>query len=49
MVDVPLSPDSKVTVERRKQIVLIGINRPQMLNKIDPDTFKCRKRLLNIP
>jgi enoyl-CoA hydratase len=38
-VDVPLSPDTKVTIERRKQIVLIGINRPQMLNKIDPDTF----------
>jgi enoyl-CoA hydratase len=39
MVDVPLSPAAKVTVERRKQIVLIGINRPQMLNKIDPETF----------
>lgn len=26
MVDVPLSPDTKVTIERRKQIVLIGIN-----------------------
>jgi enoyl-CoA hydratase len=39
MVDAPLSPDTKVTIERRKQIVLIGINRPQMLNKIDPDTF----------
>jgi hypothetical protein len=39
MVDAPLSPDTKVTIERRGQIVLIGINRPQMLNKIDPDTF----------
>jgi enoyl-CoA hydratase len=39
IVDVPLSPDTKVTIERRQQIVLIGINRPQMLNKIDPDTF----------
>jgi enoyl-CoA hydratase len=39
MVDVPFSPDTKVTLERRNQIVLIGINRPQMLNKIDPDTF----------
>jgi enoyl-CoA hydratase/carnithine racemase len=26
-------------VERRVQIVLIGINRPQMFNRIDPDTF----------
>jgi enoyl-CoA hydratase len=39
MVDVPFSPATKVTIERRNQIVLIGINRPQMLNKIDPDTF----------
>jgi enoyl-CoA hydratase/carnithine racemase len=39
MVDVPLSPDTKVTVERRGQIVLIGINRPQVFNHIDPETF----------
>jgi enoyl-CoA hydratase len=38
-VDVPFSPDTKVTIERRNQIVLIGINRPHMLNRIDPDTF----------
>jgi enoyl-CoA hydratase len=39
MVDIPLSPDAKVTVERRGQIVLIGINRPQEFNHIDPETF----------
>jgi enoyl-CoA hydratase/carnithine racemase len=39
LVDIPLSPDAKVTVERRGQIVLIGINRPQMFNRIDPETF----------
>jgi enoyl-CoA hydratase len=39
MLDIPLSPEAKVTVERREQIVLIGINRPQMLNRIDPETF----------
>lgn len=39
MVDKPLSPTTKVTVERRGQIVLIGINRPQMLNRIDPEAF----------
>jgi enoyl-CoA hydratase/carnithine racemase len=33
------SPDAKITVERREQIVLIGINRPQMFNRIDPDAF----------
>jgi len=34
-----LSPDAKITVERRGQIVLIGINRPQMFNRIDPEAF----------
>src|ERR1700733_4426314 len=34
-----LSADARVTVERRGQIVLIGINRPQMFNHIDPETF----------
>jgi enoyl-CoA hydratase len=39
MIDIPVSPDTKVVVERRGQIVLIGINRPQMFNRIDPETF----------
>jgi enoyl-CoA hydratase len=39
MADISRSPDAKLTVERREQIVLIGINRPQMFNRIDPDTF----------
>jgi enoyl-CoA hydratase/carnithine racemase len=39
MVDIPLLPDTKITVERRGQIVLIGINRPQMFNHIDPEAF----------
>jgi enoyl-CoA hydratase len=39
MVDIPLSSDTKIVVERREQIVLIGINRPQMFNRIDPETF----------
>jgi hypothetical protein len=39
MVDIPLSPDAKITVERRDQTVLVGINRPQMFNRIDPDAF----------
>jgi enoyl-CoA hydratase len=39
MVDIPLSPDTKIAVERRGQIVLIAINRPQMFNRIDPETF----------
>src|SRR5271154_5266774 len=39
MIDIPLSTGAKITVERRGQIVLIGINRPQMFNRIDPETF----------
>jgi enoyl-CoA hydratase/carnithine racemase len=36
---VPLSSNAKVTVERRGQIVLIGINRPYIHNRIDPETY----------
>jgi enoyl-CoA hydratase len=39
MADIPLSPEAKITVERRGQIVLIGINRPQACNRFDPDAF----------
>jgi enoyl-CoA hydratase len=39
MIDIPVSPDARITVERRQQIVLIGINRPQILNRIDPEAF----------
>jgi enoyl-CoA hydratase len=36
MADVPLSSGSTVTVERRGQIVLIGLNRTAIFNRIDP-------------
>jgi hypothetical protein len=39
MPDVPFSSNAKVTVERRGQIVLIGINRPYIHNWIDPETY----------
>jgi enoyl-CoA hydratase len=39
MVDIPFGPTAKVTVERRGQIVLIGINRPYVHNRIDPETY----------
>src|SRR5580692_11848102 len=38
--DVPLSTTVKLTVERRGQIVLLGINRPEIQNRIDPETFE---------
>jgi enoyl-CoA hydratase len=39
MTEIPLSPAAKVTVERRGQIALIGINRPYIHNRIDPETY----------
>ena len=39
MAEIPLSTAAKVTVERRGQTVLIGINRPYIHNRIDPETY----------
>ena len=39
MMDRPRTPTTKVTVERRGQIVLIGLNRPAVHNRIDPETY----------
>ena len=39
MSDILLSTGARITVERRGQIVLIGINRPKMFNHIDPEAF----------
>jgi enoyl-CoA hydratase len=39
MADIPPSSAAKITVERRGQIVLIGINRPYIHNRVDPETF----------
>ena len=38
--DVPFSCGAKLTIERRGQIVLFGINRPYIKNRIDPETFE---------
>jgi enoyl-CoA hydratase len=37
---------TKVTFERRDAIVLIGINRPEIANRIDPDTYLALARAL---
>lgn len=39
MADIPLGEDAKITAERRGAIVLIGINRPYIHNRIDPEAF----------
>lgn len=36
--DVPLGPTVTITVERRGDIVLVGLNRPFIQNRIDPPT-----------
>jgi enoyl-CoA hydratase/carnithine racemase len=36
--DVPLTPETTVTIERRGEIALVGINRPQIQNRVDPPT-----------
>jgi len=38
LADVPLGPATTITVERRGDIVLVGINRPFIQNRIDPPT-----------
>ncbi len=42
--DVPLGPGVKLTIERRGAIVLLGINRPDVHNRIDPDTSQSLAR-----
>jgi enoyl-CoA hydratase/carnithine racemase len=39
MSDIPPSPNAKITVERRGAVVLIGINRAYIQNRIDPEAF----------
>jgi enoyl-CoA hydratase len=38
LADVPLGPAVTITVERREDIVLVGLNRPLIQNRIDPAT-----------
>jgi enoyl-CoA hydratase len=39
MADIPISPEAKITVERRGAVVLIGVNRIEVANRFDPDAF----------
>src|SRR5580704_6393889 len=38
--NIPLSSEAKLTIERRGHIVLLGINRPYIQNRVDPETFE---------
>lgn len=44
LAEVPLAAKNKVTIERRGQVALIGINRPYIQNRIDPDAFQALAR-----
>ncbi|RXT47782.1 hypothetical protein B5V03_16090 [Bradyrhizobium betae] len=37
MADVPYGPQTKITIERKGHVVLFGINRPSIDNRLDPE------------
>lgn len=39
MNDIAPSGDAKITLENRNQVLLIGINRPQNYNRVDPEAY----------
>lgn len=45
LTDVPLSASTTITVERRGDVVLVGLNRPSIQNRVDPPT---RARLAQV-
>jgi enoyl-CoA hydratase len=40
LAEVPLASGGTLTVERRGQVALFGLNRPEIQNRIDPITFR---------
>jgi enoyl-CoA hydratase len=38
--EVPLASGTSLSIERRGQVALFGLNRPQIQNRIDPATFR---------
>ena len=38
LADAPLAPGTTITVERRADVVLVGLNRPFIQNRLDPPT-----------
>ena len=38
LVDIPLSASNTITAERRGDVVLVGLNRPFIQNRVDPPT-----------
>ncbi|WP_226068381.1 enoyl-CoA hydratase-related protein [Dickeya zeae] len=46
LAEVPPEPNTKLSIERRGQIVLLGLNRPAVHNRIDPATFQALARAI---
>ncbi|QOL13536.1 enoyl-CoA hydratase-related protein [Dickeya dianthicola] len=46
LVEVPLGPNTTLSIERRGQVALFGINRPAVQNRIDPETFQALARAI---
>ncbi|MDR6289286.1 enoyl-CoA hydratase/carnithine racemase [Inquilinus ginsengisoli] len=44
LAEVPPGPDVKLTIERRDQVALFGLNRPDVQNRVDPETFQALAR-----
>ncbi|GGF35978.1 putative enoyl-CoA hydratase/isomerase [Aliidongia dinghuensis] len=44
LAEVRPGPDTKLTVERRGQVALFGLNRPTVQNRVDPETFRALAR-----
>jgi enoyl-CoA hydratase len=40
LAEVPLGPGTKLSLERRGQVALFGFNRPELQNRVDPETFQ---------
>jgi Enoyl-CoA hydratase/isomerase len=40
LAEVLLGPNTKLTIERRGQVALFGLNRPKVQNRVDPETFQ---------
>jgi enoyl-CoA hydratase/carnithine racemase len=46
LAEVPLGPNTKLTIERRGQVALFGLNRPTIQNRVDPETFQALAKTL---
>jgi len=46
LAEVPLGPNTRLTIERRGQVALFGLNRPQVQNRVDPETFRALAKAL---